>query len=146
MQITRSEEYGLKGLVFLARQPPEKMALVSDISRDQRIPEKFLAKIFQRLSKVGLLRSSRGAKGGFSLGRPASKITLREIIEAIEGPIAVSRCLLKNGECGEEDTCPLRDVWQEAQESFLGVLNRTTVEDLAKRAVQIGKRKGGDRR
>jgi Rrf2 family iron-sulfur cluster assembly transcriptional regulator len=145
MQITRSEEYGLKGLVFLARQPREKMALVSEISRDQGIPEKFLAKIFQRLSRAGLLRSTRGAKGGFSLGRPANEITLREIIEAIEGPVAVSRCFLKNGICDEEDFCPLRDVLQEAQESLLGILSKTTVEDLVKRTVEKANRKGGDK-
>ena len=70
MQITRSGEYGLRGLLFLARQPSERLVLVSEISRNQNIPETFLAKIFQRLSKAGVLRSSRGSKGGFSLGNP----------------------------------------------------------------------------
>ena len=65
MQITRREAYGLKGLLFLAQQPEEKVFLVSEISRVQKIPERFLAKIFQRLSKAGVLRSVRGSKGGF---------------------------------------------------------------------------------
>jgi Rrf2 family transcriptional regulator, iron-sulfur cluster assembly transcription factor len=70
MQLTRSGEYGSKGLAFLARQPENRFSLISEISREQRIPEKFLAKIFQRLSRAGLLRSLRGASGGFALGRP----------------------------------------------------------------------------
>ena len=132
MQMTRSGEYGLKGVVFLARQAPKTFSLVSEISREQRIPEKFLAKIFQRLSKVGLLRSIRGSNGGFSLGRPAKEITMRAVIEAIEGPIAFNRCLVRKGECEEEMGCPLHEVLEEAQGRFLEVLDRTTMEDLAK--------------
>jgi Rrf2 family transcriptional regulator, iron-sulfur cluster assembly transcription factor len=138
MQITRSGEYGLRGLVFLAKQPPGKVTLVSEISREQKIPETFLAKIFQRLSKAGLLRSVRGAGGGFSLGKPANEITMREIVEAIEGPIALNRCLLRQGECEEEKVCPLRQVWEEAQQRFVEVLDRTTMEDLAKQRIGNG--------
>ena len=143
MQLTRSGEYGLKGVVFLAKQPPKQLSLVSEISREEKIPEKFLAKIFQRLSKAGLLRSTRGANGGFTLGRPADQITMKAVIEAIEGPIALNRCLLREGECEEEEGCALHEVLGEAQERFLEVLNRTTVEDLAK---QVGGKAGKGRR
>jgi Rrf2 family iron-sulfur cluster assembly transcriptional regulator len=133
MQITRREEYGLKGLLFLAQQPDEKVFLVSEISRVQKIPESFLAKIFQRLSKAGFLRSVRGSKGGFTLKKAAAEITMKEVIEALEGPIAINRCLLGRGECGEEQGCPLYEVLEEAQESLVKVLERTTLEDLVKR-------------
>ncbi len=124
----------------MAKQPPESTALVSEISREQKIPGTFLAKIFQRLTRAGLLRSARGAKGGFTLGKPANKITVKEIVEAIEGPIAVNRCLLRHGQCEEERVCALRQVWEEAQRHFVEVLDRTTIDDLAKR--RIGHRKG----
>jgi Rrf2 family iron-sulfur cluster assembly transcriptional regulator len=143
MQITRSGEYGLRGLLFLAKQPPEKVILVSEISKDQKIPETFLAKIFQRLSKAGLLRSARGAKGGFSLGKPASEITMREIVEAIEGPIAINRCLLRQGECEEEKACSLRQVWEEAQQRFVEILDRTTIEDLVRHEIRNGSKGRG---
>jgi Rrf2 family transcriptional regulator, iron-sulfur cluster assembly transcription factor len=142
MQITRREEYGLKGLIFLARQPPEKVFLAREVSKVQKIPEPFLAKIFQQLSKAGLLRSHRGAKGGFSLRKPAGEITMREVIEALEGPVAINRCLLHRGECGEETTCPLHEVWGEAQLHLLRVLDRTSIGDLVKR---IPNRKRGRR-
>lgn len=140
MQITRSGEYGLRGLVFLASQPPDKMTLVSEISREQNIPGTFLAKIFQRLTKVGVLRSIRGAKGGFTLGKPPDEITLREIIEALEGPIALNRCLLKKGECGEEKNCPLHPFWEEVQQRFLDILENTTMEGLLNRRVRNQRR------
>ena len=139
MQITRREEYGLKGLIFLAQQPQEKFSLVSEISKVQKISEKFLAKIFQELSRAGLLRSYRGSKGGFSLRKRANKITMREVIEVLEGPVAINRCLLHKGECDEESECSLREVWEEAQHHLLKVLDRTTLEDLAKR-IPNGKR------
>lgn len=120
----------------MAQQPSERLVLVSEISRNQNIPETFLAKIFQRLSKAGLLRSSRGSKGGFSLGKPANEITMREVIEAIEGPIALNRCLRREGECEEEEVCPIHQVWEKAQERFLEILDRTTMKDLAKQIVR----------
>ncbi len=140
MQITRSGEYGLKGLVFLAEQPPEKVTLVSEVSREKNIPEPFLAKIFQRLSKAGVLRSVRGAKGGFVLRKPAHEITMKEIIEVLEGPIALNRCLLRKGECIEEEVCPLHTVWEEAQQRFLEILEGTTMEDLANRMTRNGRK------
>jgi Rrf2 family transcriptional regulator, iron-sulfur cluster assembly transcription factor len=133
MKIKRRDEYALKGLLFLAQQPGEKIFFVSEISRVQKIPERFLAKIFQRLSKVGVLCSVRGSKGGFSLGKAAAQITMKEVIEALEGPIAINRCLLRKGECGEELECPLYEVLEEAQEELLKVLERTSIEDLVKR-------------
>jgi Rrf2 family protein len=141
MEITRSGEYGLKGLVFLAQRPSQGLVLVSDISKYQRIPETFLAKIFQRLSKAGLLRSSRGSKGGFSLGKPAASITMREVIEAIEGPIALSRCLRREGECKEEKLCPMYPVWSKAQKQLLEILDSTTVKDLAQQMVRNEKKR-----
>jgi Rrf2 family iron-sulfur cluster assembly transcriptional regulator len=140
MQITRSEEYGLRGMVFLAKQPLEKVTLVSEVSKVQNIPETFLAKIFQRLSKAGLLRSIRGSNGGFTLGRPPHEITMREVIEALEGPIALNRCLIREGECDEESVCTLYPVWKEAQQRLLEILDRTTMEDLAKRMVRNGRK------
>ena len=141
MQITRSGEYGLRGLVFLAKQPPDKVSLVSEVSREENIPETFLAKIFQRLSKAGVLWSFRGANGGFKLRKPAHEITMKEIIEALEGPIVLNRCLLNKGECKAEKDCSLRPVWEEVQQRFLEILNSTTMEDLVNRSTRDGKKR-----
>jgi len=135
MQITRTGEYGLRGLLFLAKQAPDKVVLISEISRAQKIPETFLAKIFQRLSKAGVLKSIRGSGGGFYLAKPPGKITMKEVIEALEGPIALNRCLMRRGACDEEEECPLHEAWERAQQGLLEVLDKTTMEDLANRRV-----------
>ncbi len=67
------------------------------------------------------------------LRKPAHQITMREVIEALEGPIVLNRCLLREGECEEEGGCPLHPVWEEVQRSILEILGRTTMEDLANR-------------
>jgi Rrf2 family protein len=139
--MTRTGEYGLRGLLFLAKQPGDRLFWVSEVSKAQKIPETYLAKIFQRLSKTGLLKSTRGLNGGFNLGRPAKEITMKQVIEALEGPIALNRCLLRQGECDEEENCPLHEVFEEAQEKFLEVLDSTTIEDLARHDVR-NERKG----
>src|SRR4030042_5312509 len=138
--ITRTGEYGLRGLLFLAKQPGDRLFLVSELSKAQRIPEAYLGKIFQRLSKTGLLRSTRGLNGGFNPGKPAKDITMRQVIEALEGPIALNRCLLRQGECDEEERCPLHEVFEEAQEKFGEVLDRTTIEDLARQDIRNERR------
>lgn len=130
MRLTRGSEYGILGVMYLAGQPPGTIALVNRISRDQNIPESYLAKIFQDLAKRGLLASHRGAKGGFSLARDPSQITLRDIIEAIEGPIALANCLDGRQGCDRIDSCPLYPVLNEAQTRMLEILERTTMRDL----------------
>src|ERR1700733_6391954 len=85
MQITRAAEYGVLGLMHLARLRGGAMAMIDEVSGAEKIPKSFLAKIFQELGRAGLVRSSRGARGGFWLAKGAEKITVLEIIEAIEG-------------------------------------------------------------
>src|ERR1017187_3285989 len=99
MQITRAGEYGVLGLMHLARRPSGQRVMLEEISRVEKIPRTFLAKIFQDLAKGGLIRSNRGAGGGFALARNSSQITVLEIIEAIEGKIIFQRCKLAQPDC-----------------------------------------------
>jgi len=135
MRLTRGGEYGIRGMLHLAMQPPQAVTLLSEISAAQRIPESYLSKIFQALSKAGLVRSHRGFKGGYSLARDASEVNLREIIEGIEGPIALNRCAAEPSKCDEELHCRIQDVWKEAQRAMLAVLEGTSLADLARRTL-----------
>jgi Rrf2 family iron-sulfur cluster assembly transcriptional regulator len=121
MLLTRGGEYGLRGVLYLARQDSDKVSMVSAIAEAQAIPPRFLAKIFQALAKAGVVKSRRGAKGGFSLRRPASDITVKEVIEAIEGPMSV-HC---------DTTRPLRDILEKAQAKMMHVLSEANFADLA---------------
>lgn len=134
MQLTRSGDYGVRGLIYLAMQPENGVSQIKEVSEAQQIPKNILNKIFQSLVKTGLVRSHRGSKGGFSLARPARDITLKDIIEKIEGPIYLNKCLIRKGECSRDGICPAHEVWQEAQHKLLEVLERTTLEELAQKA------------
>lgn len=138
MQLTRGADYGTRGIIRLAKLSNSAVALVSDIAAAEGLPESYLAKIFQDMAKEGLIRSHRGAKGGFSLARPPEQITLRQIIEAVEGPIALSRCLAPWEGCDKIDTCPVYPVLAEAQQKLLTTLDNTTLWDLVNNSSDQG--------
>jgi len=95
MQITKAAEYGVLGLIALSRRPLGEVVMIDVLCEEESVPKSFLGKIFQNLSKSGLVGSARGSGGGFYLNRSASEITVLEILESIEGPIALQRCLEK---------------------------------------------------
>jgi Rrf2 family transcriptional regulator, iron-sulfur cluster assembly transcription factor len=131
VRLTRGADYGTRGIVRLARMSGRGVVLVSDIALAEGLPESYLAKIFQDLAKEGIVRSHRGAKGGFSLARPAGEITLRQIIEAIEGPIALNRCLAPSEGCERRPECSIHGALAKAQEQLVAILDGTTLQDLA---------------
>ncbi len=129
MQFTKAEEYGIFGVLYLAQQPAGKITPLSEISESQSVPEKFLAKIFQSLSKSGLIRSHRGVKGGFSLGKPANEITIKEIVENIQGPYFLAKCL-HNEEICEVANCPIKLLLEKAQTAITDVFSSHSIADL----------------
>jgi Rrf2 family iron-sulfur cluster assembly transcriptional regulator len=131
VQLTKGTEYGTRGVIHLARLPANTVALVSEIAAAEDLPESYLAKIFQYLAKGGIVRSHRGAKGGFSLARPADQITLRQVVEAIEGPIALYHCLQPYESCARAPGCAIYAVIARAQEQLIATLEGTTLLDLA---------------
>lgn len=132
MELTRKGEYAIRGIVYLARLPQGKVALISEIAEGTGVPQTFLAKIFQNFAKIGLVNSFRGTGGGFLLGRPAAQITLREVVEAVEGPIMPNRCLMAEVGCEFNKTCLVHPVWREVQAKVVDILNSVTIEKLAR--------------
>lgn len=130
MHLTKGVEYGLEGILYLARHHREEPALIREISRATAIPETFLSKIFQKLATKGLIRSRRGFRGGFRLARPARRITLREIVEALQGPIEFHRCLDHIRAGGRRGRCRVKRVFREAQRKVSAILDQTTLEDI----------------
>jgi len=131
MKLTRGGEYGIRGVLYLAQQDNGKISMLSAIAKAQEVPPRFLAKIFQALAKAGVVKSHRGAKGGFSLARSASEITIKDVIEAIEGPIHLNVCLIAEGECERDHFCPVHSVWEDAQAKMMDVLSRKNFAELA---------------
>jgi Rrf2 family iron-sulfur cluster assembly transcriptional regulator len=130
MQFTKAEEYGIFGIMYLATQPKGKVTPLSEISENQHVPEKFLAKIFQSLCRSGLVRSHRGVKGGFTLGKTPDRITIKEVVESIQGPYYISRCLMEPVEGQPPAMLSLRKLLERAQSSLLKVFSSHTIKDL----------------
>jgi Rrf2 family transcriptional regulator, iron-sulfur cluster assembly transcription factor len=131
LHITRKGDYAIRGMVYLAIRPMDRMSLMSEMASDIDVSQTLLAKVFQNLGKQGLVKSSRGMGGGFALGRPAEEISLLEIVEAVEGPIVLNRCLLRPGTCDRDAGCTVHPVWREVQEKMRGILGNVTLKQLA---------------
>jgi Rrf2 family protein len=131
MELTRKGEYAIRGIVYLASRPVDQVCLLSDIAAAVDVPPTFLAKIFQQFSKIGLVKSYRGTGGGFILGREPERITLLEVVEAVEGPIIPNRCVINTGECPRDVACNVHPVWVRVQEQVRGILAKVTLRDLA---------------
>ena len=132
MRITRAGEYGVLGLFHLARCP-QQSAMLEDVSRAEKIPKSFLGKIFQQLVRVGLIQSTRGVGGGFRLKMEPARISILEVVEAIEGRIAFQRCLQEDSGCEHVGGCALCSLFEQAQDQVKEVLARTTLEDLLRK-------------
>jgi len=129
MQLTRAGEYAIKSLLYLASQEMDARVMASEVAIAADIPINFVRKILESLAKTGLVRSYRGAGGGFILGRAPEEITLRDILEAVEGPLALNQCLQPSG-CPSKPHCPVSAVWLEAQQAVEEVLGRHNLAEL----------------
>lgn len=132
MQITRQADYALRAMLYLAQLEPAKRAATSQIAEEQHIPPSFLAKIISQLSIAGLIHTSRGARGGVSLARTPDDITILEVVEAIDGPIALNECTGNPDDCTFGLTCLLRPLWCEAQAELVEKLRSTTFGQVIK--------------
>jgi Rrf2 family protein len=141
MELTRATDYALRGILYLSLQPRDSLSVISEIAAEMNIPEGFLARIFQNLAKSGLIRSHRGKKGGFSLARPPAEIDMKVVIEAMEGPMHLNRCLNGFNECGRESLCPLHEVWDRIQKDAIATLEEANFEYLAKQSLEKAKKK-----
>jgi Rrf2 family transcriptional regulator, iron-sulfur cluster assembly transcription factor len=131
LQLTRGGEYAIRAMAYLARRPVGDISPLHEVGAEQDIPESFLAKIFQSLVHADLAVSQRGAHGGFTLARAPSEITIREIVEAVDGPIALNGCVLWPEDCQRSGGCRMHEVWVLAQERMMEVLGQVTLAELA---------------
>lgn len=133
MQFTKAESYGLRGVIFLARAGADRIVPLSEIARAEEVPEKFLAKIFQSLTKAKIVRSHRGIHGGFSLIGDPDDISARQIVEAIQGPYSLTRCLKYPRECAKSETCPVRVILERAETKLMAVFDEFSIGDMMRR-------------
>lgn len=131
MQLTRQADYAIRALLHLSAEKTGNVVQTKEIASSEGIPEKYLPTIMRTLARAGLVRTLRGNQGGVLLARKPDEINLREVIEAIEEPIVLNRCLRDDGECDRESFCPVHPVWESIQQTLIDQLESTTFADLA---------------
>ena len=132
MIYSRSAEYAIRAFVNLAQVPEGKYAMVKSIAEQEGIPSHFLAKILQQLARKGLLRSSKGPSGGFSLRVDAGDVRLLDIVEALDGLAPYQQCASGLSECSDEMPCSMHDSWIALRSRIMDYLGKNTIADLAK--------------
>jgi Rrf2 family protein len=131
MQVSRKVDYALRAVIHLAdREAAGRICSVSEIASRERIPRQFLEKIVQELIHKGLVRSRRGPRGGYELARPADKMTFRDVIEAVEGPIALNNCTGDHADCSLIGACGMERIWREGQRRVMDLFQSTTIADV----------------
>jgi Rrf2 family protein len=130
MELSRRADYGVRVILYLASLPDDRRASTHEIATAQNVPAPFLAKIISQLSLAGLLATHRGAGGGVALARQPSEISLLHVVEALDGPIRLNRCLIEPEACPRDQHCPAHRVWKSAQEQLTTLLKATTFDAL----------------
>ncbi len=139
MRLTAKSEYGLLALIDLACEGQGEPVSAREIAERQSIPTKFLEQLFVALRRAGIVTARRGAKGGFVLERDPARITVLDIVEALEGPLAPTVC---EGDttCAKSPMCAASTVWGRATRALRDVLGSTTLADLAQVQTAMGSR------
>ena len=131
MQLTLKGDYAVRVMVDLSSQPRNATVRTEELGHRAGIPHAYLSKIIQALAHAGLVRTQRGTRGGVALLEEPRTITLRQVIEAVEGPIYLNRCLIRPGVCPRDSFCPVHPVWARIQAIVTQELDAVRMRDLA---------------
>jgi Rrf2 family protein len=137
LKINRQTDYAVRVLLALAKEGEGARLSSSAIQREMLIPSAFMSRIVAQLARAGLVNTFPGREGGLMLPRPAAQITLRDVVEAFEGPILLSECLESRGEddCPFRTNCPVSPKWGRVQVAMLREMAAITFESLAQEAL-----------
>ncbi|MBI2329585.1 MAG: Rrf2 family transcriptional regulator [Chloroflexi bacterium] len=133
MKLSTKGQYGTRMLLDLALHEEEAPVLLKDIAQRQQISLGYLEHLVTPLIAGGIVRSTRGARGGVSLAKPPEQIKLSEVIELLEGSIAPVACVNDPAVCSRSESCVTRDIWDELKQAMDGVLASTTLQNLVQR-------------
>lgn len=133
--ITKKAEYAVIILAELASHPEGAIVTSKEIAEKRKISVNLVVQLLSLLKDAGWTSGTRGPAGGIRLIADPSKITLKDVIEKVDGPIGITRCLFSDKPCGDRTHCSLRGIWSKAQQSMLDVLEEATIKELAEAAL-----------
>ena len=128
-------EYGMQAILYLAAQESGSLVSADDISKVLKIPKEFISKILQSLRESGLISSSKGKSGGFSLAKPASRIKLIDVVAAIDGLEMFDSCVLGFPECSPTHPCPVHNTWGALRTQTYDMLTSETIDKLKEKTL-----------
>jgi Rrf2 family protein len=136
MKLSTRGRYGLRALLDLAVHQGEGMVLLKDIARRQEVSLPYLEHLITPLIAGGLVKSTRGARGGVLLLKPPAEVKLTEVVQLLEGSIAPVDCVNDPRVCSRSASCVTRDIWMQIKDAMIQVLDSTTLQDLVERQRQ----------
>lgn len=143
MRLSTRSRYGVRLMLSLAMNNRKGPIFLKDIASSEEISEKYLSQIIIPLKAKGLVTTFRGAHGGYLLSRPAAEISLRDIIEPLEGDLSLVDCVGNPTICEKANECATREVWDEMSSLLLDFLDTFTLDDLIKKSKKMkNSRKG----
>jgi len=134
MQLTRAADYAVRVMVHLAAPAAEPRLSLPALAKATGAPQSFLSKVLQELARSGLIASQRGHRGGFAIAQRGRQASIRQVIEAVDGPVQLNLCLGSGRSCARRSWCPAHPVWRKAQQAMLAVLEGARIADLAREA------------
>ncbi len=137
MSINKATEYSIRALIYMAMNANTQIISKEEICKTQGVTHGFLTKIMQPLIKAGIVKSFRGAKGGFQLAKNPKEITLYEVIKAIDNLLCLNECLLAQGSCKRRELCFMHFIWVEAKDSIQDVFKKYTLYDIARKQINL---------
>lgn len=132
MQISRKSDYALRAMVYIAAWEDDKVCSINEIAEAEQVPREYLAKILKELSLQGFLHSYKGIHGGYRLARERDKISFLDVIEAMQGKIAVNDCIRHTnaGGCNRKEGCAMHSFWKGEQERVVKSLGSVSLASM----------------
>ena len=131
LRLSKKADYALMAMRHLALQPGSSLTSAREIAGQYDIPIELMAKVLQRLVRSGLLVSTQGTRGGYTLSRPSASISVGDVIQAIDGPFSVTACSLDNSDCEQYSKCSIRDPLWQIRERIAATLGTVTIAEMA---------------
>lgn len=139
MKLSTKGRYGARAALELAARFGAGPVMVREIAEGQDISERYLEHILNALRASGIVRSTRGARGGYELAKAPETITVGDVVRSLEGPLDIVSCT-RDEDCGRANECVTMEIWKNVREAIEGVLDSVTLEDLVQRQRKIHSR------
>jgi Rrf2 family protein len=131
LRLSKKADYALMAMKHLAQARPSASASAREIAEQYDIPIELMAKVLQRLVRTGLLVSTQGTRGGYTLSRPSASVSVADVIQAIDGPFSVTACSSQNNACEQYSKCNIRDPLWQIRERIAEALGTVTIAEMA---------------